>query len=263
MQGGSTYVHCKAGRGRSTTIVLCFLIKYRNMTPEAALDHARSVRPRVLLAPAQWEACNLTLAIFYCIYASGYSVSRFSMLWLLKYLRYLMQAVKTFSTLNATHDTRCLSIQSSKSTCPALSYEESSEHFGTLTSRCLSIQSSDEDYSVSSDEESSEASVTDPEIDGYATTEFDSEHFVLPRCRSMLSRPTSPTGCSDLVFITEADLEGYESFTDVGEDDVEDGVEVVVRHKPIMRKLSCFLGSLKLTSNCEPPPSRLTEVRAC
>jgi protein tyrosine phosphatase len=26
MQGGSTYVHCKAGRGRSTTIVLCFLV---------------------------------------------------------------------------------------------------------------------------------------------------------------------------------------------------------------------------------------------
>lgn len=57
-QGGSTYVHCKAGRGRSTTIVLCYLIKYRNMTPEAALDHARSVRPRVLLAPSQWQACN-------------------------------------------------------------------------------------------------------------------------------------------------------------------------------------------------------------
>ncbi|XP_039837482.1 phosphatidylglycerophosphate phosphatase PTPMT1-like isoform X3 [Panicum virgatum] len=70
MQGGGTYVHCKAGRGRSTTIVLCFLIKYRNMTPGAALDHARSVRPRVLLAPAQWEA------------------------------------VKTFSTLNATHNAR-------------------------------------------------------------------------------------------------------------------------------------------------------------
>jgi atypical dual specificity phosphatase len=86
MQGGSTYVHCKAGRGRSTTIVLCFLvgqtdlsgsiflliqfmcktnymyeqIKYRNMTPEAALDHARSVRPRVLLAPSQWQVWSLT-----------------------------------------------------------------------------------------------------------------------------------------------------------------------------------------------------------
>ncbi|CAL4902174.1 unnamed protein product [Urochloa decumbens] len=223
MRGGSTYVHCKAGRGRSTTIVLCFLIKYRNMTPEAALDHVRSVRPRVLLAPAQWEA------------------------------------VKTFSALNA----RCLAIQSSNPTCSALSCEESSEQSSTLTSRCLSIQSSDEDFSVTSDEESSEASIADPEVYGYVTTEFDSEHFVLPRCRSLLSKPTSPTSCSDLVFITEADLEGYETFTDACKDDVEAQVEVVVRHKPIMRKLSCFLGSLKLTSNCEPPPSRLTEVRAC
>lgn len=221
MQGGSTYVHCKAGRGRSTTIVLCFLIKYRNMTPETALDHARSVRPRVLLAPAQWEA------------------------------------VKTFSTLNA----RCLAIQSSNPTCSALSYEESSEQSSMLTSRCLSIRSTDEDFSVTSDEESCEASVADPEVYGYATTEFDSEHFVLPRCRSLLPRPASPTGCNDLVFVTEADLEGYETFTGAGKGDVE--VEVVVRQKPIMRKLSCFLGSLKLTSNCEPPPSRLTEVRAC
>ena len=243
---------------------MCYMqIKYRNMTPEAALDHARSVRPRVLLAPAQWEACNLTLTIFYCIYAS---VTQSPDLpprdcWNIILLSFI-QAVKTFSTLSATYNARYLSIESSNLTCSALSYEESSEHSSMLTSRCHSPKSSDED-SVTSDEESSEASVADPEVYGYATTEFDSEHFVLPRCGSMLSRPTSPTRCSDLVFITEADLEGYESFTDVGEDDVEDEVEVVVRHKPIMRKLSFFLGSLKLTSNCQPPPSRLTEVRAC
>ncbi|KAF8727326.1 hypothetical protein HU200_018928 [Digitaria exilis] len=225
MQGGCTYVHCKAGRGRSTTIVLCFLIKYRNMTPEAALDHARSVRPRVLLAPAQWKA------------------------------------VKMFSTLNASHNPRCLSIQSSNPSCSTLYHEESSEQSSTPSSRCLSIQSSDEEFLVTSDDESSEASVSDPEVYGYATPEFDSEHFVLPHCRSMRSRPTSPTGCSDLVFITEADLEGYETFTDSGKGDVE--VDIVVRHKPMMRKLSCFLGSLKLASNCEPPPNRLTEVRAC
>ncbi|XP_066365985.1 phosphatidylglycerophosphate phosphatase PTPMT2-like [Miscanthus floridulus] len=220
MQGGSTYVHCKAGRGRSTTIVLCFLIKYRNMTPQAALDHARSVRPRVLLAPAQWKA------------------------------------VKMFSELNR----RCLSIQSSNPTCSAVSYEESSELSSTRSSRCLSIQSSNED-SITSDEESSESSFGDPEVDGYVTTEFDREHFVSPCCRSMLSRPTSPTGCSDAVFITEEDLEGYETYADDGKDVVE--VQVVVRHKPIMRKLSCFLGSLKLTGNCEPQSGRLTEVRAC
>ncbi|KAA0061514.1 putative dual specificity protein phosphatase DSP8 [Cucumis melo var. makuwa] len=54
--GKTTYVHCKAGRGRSTTIVLCYLVKYKHMTPSAALDYVRSRRPRVLLAPSQWEA---------------------------------------------------------------------------------------------------------------------------------------------------------------------------------------------------------------
>ncbi|XP_020105450.1 putative dual specificity protein phosphatase DSP8 [Ananas comosus] len=55
-QGKTTYVHCKAGRGRSTTIVLCYLVEHKHMTPEAALNHVRSRRPRVLLAPAQWQA---------------------------------------------------------------------------------------------------------------------------------------------------------------------------------------------------------------
>lgn len=54
--GRITYVHCKAGRGRSTTIVLCYLIEYKNMTPTDALEHVRSKRPRVLLAPSQWQA---------------------------------------------------------------------------------------------------------------------------------------------------------------------------------------------------------------
>ncbi|GJN14986.1 hypothetical protein PR202_gb01869 [Eleusine coracana subsp. coracana] len=128
MQGGSTYVHCKAGRGRSTTI------KYRNMTPEAALDHARS-------------------------------------------------AVKLFSTLTAS----CLPIQSSNQTCSVQSGKESSESSRSVITRCLSlpIQSSNEHSSVTSDEESSEASFGDLETDGYAS-EFDTEHFVLPRCRSML-----------------------------------------------------------------------------
>nr|XP_048321833.1 phosphatidylglycerophosphate phosphatase PTPMT2 [Ziziphus jujuba var. spinosa] len=54
--GRTTYVHCKAGRGRSTTIVLCYLVEYKNMTPAAALDYVRSRRPRVLLAPSQWKA---------------------------------------------------------------------------------------------------------------------------------------------------------------------------------------------------------------
>ncbi|ONK73471.1 uncharacterized protein A4U43_C04F31900 [Asparagus officinalis] len=54
--GKTTYVHCKAGRGRSTTIVLCYLVKHRQMTPTSAYEHVRLRRPRVLLASSQWQA---------------------------------------------------------------------------------------------------------------------------------------------------------------------------------------------------------------
>ncbi|XP_022770201.1 putative dual specificity protein phosphatase DSP8 isoform X2 [Durio zibethinus] len=54
--GKTTYVHCKAGRGRSTTIVLCYLVEHRHMTPDAAYEYVRSIRPRVLLAPKQQQA---------------------------------------------------------------------------------------------------------------------------------------------------------------------------------------------------------------
>ncbi|KAM7251259.1 hypothetical protein ACFE04_023142 [Oxalis oulophora] len=54
--GRATYVHCKAGRGRSTTIVVCYLVKHKQMTPDAAYSYVKSIRPRVLLASAQWQA---------------------------------------------------------------------------------------------------------------------------------------------------------------------------------------------------------------
>ncbi|XVF79782.1 hypothetical protein PTKIN_Ptkin15bG0017100 [Pterospermum kingtungense] len=54
--GKTTYVHCKAGRGRSTTIVLCYLVEFRHMRPDTAYEYVRSIRPRVLLAPAQQQA---------------------------------------------------------------------------------------------------------------------------------------------------------------------------------------------------------------
>uniref|UniRef100_A0A7N0VI54 phosphatidylglycerophosphatase n=1 Tax=Kalanchoe fedtschenkoi TaxID=63787 RepID=A0A7N0VI54_KALFE len=56
LHGQATYVHCKAGRGRSTTIVLCYLVRHRQMTRDAAYDYVKSIRPRVRLAPAQWQA---------------------------------------------------------------------------------------------------------------------------------------------------------------------------------------------------------------
>ncbi|KFK27227.1 hypothetical protein AALP_AA8G354000 [Arabis alpina] len=55
----TTYVHCKAGRGRSTTVVLCYLIEHKGMTVAAAFEHVRSIRPRVLLHPSQREAVEV------------------------------------------------------------------------------------------------------------------------------------------------------------------------------------------------------------
>ncbi|NP_001348080.1 uncharacterized protein LOC100282515 [Zea mays] len=190
-QGGTTYVHCKAGRGRSTTIVLCYLIKYRNMTPEAALDHVRSIRPRVLLAPSQWHAVN---------------------------------------------------------------------SFGALTGGQLPVRSTN----LACFLEAIEAGCTNTTgNDDYHVMEFDCEDSGLPLYQIMLPRPASPTGsgCTDAVLVTEADLEGYDTYIGTRKDAVS--LEVATR-SPIMRRLSCLFGSLKLSnSNCEPASSRFTEVRAC
>ncbi len=55
-QGNKVYVHCKAGRGRSTTLLLCYLIKEHNMTVEDAWAMVLEKRPQVCLATGQWAA---------------------------------------------------------------------------------------------------------------------------------------------------------------------------------------------------------------
>lgn len=54
--GRTTYVHCKAGRGRSTTVVICYLVQHKQMMPDDAYNYVRSIRPRVLLASSQRQA---------------------------------------------------------------------------------------------------------------------------------------------------------------------------------------------------------------
>ncbi len=53
--GGNIYVHCKAGRGRSATIVICYFMKYWKMSPEDALRHVSQHRPAVKLTAQQWK----------------------------------------------------------------------------------------------------------------------------------------------------------------------------------------------------------------
>ena len=46
-RGEGVYVHCKAGRGRSTTVVLCWLIASQGLTPEEAQRLVEGKRPHV------------------------------------------------------------------------------------------------------------------------------------------------------------------------------------------------------------------------
>lgn len=67
-QGGTVYVHCKAGRARSATIVLWWLVRYRGMTPAEAqvllTKYRAHINPRVYLRPviqtlyADWLAAQ-------------------------------------------------------------------------------------------------------------------------------------------------------------------------------------------------------------
>ena len=52
----SVYVHCKAGRTRSATLVGCYLMDQYGMSPEEAAALIKEKRPHVLLGPKQWEA---------------------------------------------------------------------------------------------------------------------------------------------------------------------------------------------------------------
>lgn len=58
-QGRGVYVHCKAGRARSGTVVLCYLISAKGMTPEQAqeriLHHRPHANPRLLQRPVVRE----------------------------------------------------------------------------------------------------------------------------------------------------------------------------------------------------------------
>ncbi|XP_068155866.1 phosphatidylglycerophosphatase and protein-tyrosine phosphatase 1 [Drosophila tropicalis] len=58
---GSVYVHCKAGRTRSATLVGCYLMLKNGWTPDQAVSHMRQCRPHILLHTKQWDA----LRIFY------------------------------------------------------------------------------------------------------------------------------------------------------------------------------------------------------
>ncbi|XP_055325462.1 phosphatidylglycerophosphatase and protein-tyrosine phosphatase 1 [Sitodiplosis mosellana] len=56
---GTVYVHCKAGRTRSATLVGCYLMMKNSWNPEQAVSHMRACRPHILLHNKQWEALRI------------------------------------------------------------------------------------------------------------------------------------------------------------------------------------------------------------
>jgi len=46
----SIYVHCKAGRSRSATVVVCYLMHFKSMNVAEAIECIKSKRPHVVLA---------------------------------------------------------------------------------------------------------------------------------------------------------------------------------------------------------------------
>lgn len=59
VNGGSVYVHCKAGRTRSATLVGCYLMMKNGWSPEEAVKYMRHRRPHILLHTKQWEALDI------------------------------------------------------------------------------------------------------------------------------------------------------------------------------------------------------------
>ncbi|XP_045472526.1 phosphatidylglycerophosphatase and protein-tyrosine phosphatase 1 isoform X1 [Harmonia axyridis] len=57
--GSTVYVHCKAGRTRSATLVGCYLMKRWGWTPDEAVEFMQLKRPHILLHTPQWEALRL------------------------------------------------------------------------------------------------------------------------------------------------------------------------------------------------------------
>lgn len=45
--GDSVYIHCKAGRARSATVAICWLIKYRELSPAEAQARLLEARPHI------------------------------------------------------------------------------------------------------------------------------------------------------------------------------------------------------------------------
>lgn len=66
---GTVYVHCKAGRTRSSTLVGCYLMMRNKWTPEQAVHYMREIRPHIAIHRKNWDS----LRTFYRNYVQDQS----------------------------------------------------------------------------------------------------------------------------------------------------------------------------------------------
>ncbi|NXU42544.1 PTPM1 phosphatase, partial [Drymodes brunneopygia] len=52
-RGNSVYVHCKAGRSRSATMVAAYLIQLHHWSPQEAIEAIAKIRPHILIRHKQ------------------------------------------------------------------------------------------------------------------------------------------------------------------------------------------------------------------
>ncbi|XP_033370843.1 phosphatidylglycerophosphatase and protein-tyrosine phosphatase 1 isoform X2 [Parus major] len=52
-RGNSVYVHCKAGRSRSATMVAAYLIQLHHWSPQEAIEAITKIRPHILIRHKQ------------------------------------------------------------------------------------------------------------------------------------------------------------------------------------------------------------------
>lgn len=56
--GKSIYVHCKAGRSRSASVAVCYLMHQYDFTQEKAINTIKNIRPRIVIYRALYEMIN-------------------------------------------------------------------------------------------------------------------------------------------------------------------------------------------------------------
>lgn len=114
--------------------------------------------------------------------------------------------------------------------------------------------------------------ISEADLEGYNVGE-DTKDLSISSCKMAEASPTivkhmteSPIG-GDEVLITEADLEGYETFMIACEDgSLSSTVTTAIvpaRTRMVMRRLCCLCTSLKSSGGSQAVASRFHEIHAC